>query len=512
VKNCTRILLLSLTLSVGCDSTDVSVPAQELIKVRIEPLPAQQARIYPETSTRMFVSLVDFEDVGDSERGFDQVDLFSVVPPAPQAEKKFVVNITRTGAGAMVVTLPPGSHLLFTIPQLLDFSEYSLVSFAVHSESLRDDLCVLLNSSGSSWTSHRTLILPGWNTVLIDIQRLASVPGFEIDSVRSIGLRFADAVGPVRFHLDDIMLVDNVREIEPSPSGIVLRKKGLDYEIHLPDRSEPVGLLQGSDGLWRISGDGATLQLGAPTQVLPPSGERLELMGPKKVGNLELLEHNSIRLRLANTWYFPARGGEWYSLAVRRIRWEYTIYSDARWVTSLELNNSGGQPISMIRLWLGGEVGWSDGAISPDLVVRDFSGPVGRWSYLSPPKGLRSKVLLQNYIRPGKIRPVLTGAPQTAEGDLHGDGFDESQGCYFLTSTRGHCRFTILPPEGGLLNPAFRVGGPWNGPVSVNVQGFAVRKVEALPDGSVLFVVPGWVRQSVAVEVAGSTQGGSGIP
>ena len=58
-----------------------------------------------------------------------------------------------------------------------------------------------------------------------------------------------------------------------------------------------------------------------------------------------------------------------------------------------------------------------------------------------------------------------------APGDADRDGFDESQGCYFLAASRGHCRFTIFPPREGLLGPVFRIAGPWTGPVNVNTEG-----------------------------------------
>ncbi len=219
-----------------------------------EPLAVQQARAYPETVTGRFVSLVDFEDVEDGPRGFEQVELFSIRPDRPEGEHKFVVNITRTGAGAMEVELPAGAQLVFTVPGYRDFTGYSLVSLALYSETVRDDLCVTLTTGSASWTSHRTLVQPGWNTVLVDIQRLQSLDSFDITNVGGIALSFTDAAGPVRFHIDDIMLVDNARELRPVPKGITLRKSGLDYQIALPHRPRPVLLTQHRDGLWRFDG------------------------------------------------------------------------------------------------------------------------------------------------------------------------------------------------------------------------------------------------------------------
>ena len=63
---------------------------------------------------------------------------------------------------------------------------------------------VLLASDAASWTSLPTLLQPGWNTVLIDIRRLAELHDFDIHGVRRLKLQFVDSAGPeitVRFNL-----------------------------------------------------------------------------------------------------------------------------------------------------------------------------------------------------------------------------------------------------------------------------------------------------------------------
>jgi len=154
-------------------------------------------------------------------------------------------------------------------------------------------------------------------------------------------------------------------------------------------------------------------------------------------------------------------------------------------------------------MWLDRLAAWSPGVVSGDWVVRDFSGPVGQWSYLLAPKSLREKSLLNSYSRCGTLTATMAAEGIFAEGDRDRDGFDESQGCYFLQARTGHCRFRILPPKTGLLDAIFRIGGPWESPVSVNSQGMAIRNVVHLADGSVLFVIPGWIRHAVDVEVTG---------
>lgn len=474
-------------------------------KTSMPALSVQQAGAYPETVTGKFVCLADFEDDANGLRGSPQVELFFIRPYRPEAKLSFSADLARTGSGAMGVTLPKASELVFVLPGYRNFSSYSLLSMALYSETLRDDLCITVTTGATSWTSNRLLVRPGWNTALFDIQRLKSLPGFDLTSVRRIGLFFADAAGPVRFNLDDILLVDNGRELKPVPKGMRLRKDGLDYTIWLPFRDEPIRLTQGGDGLWRLGSDQATVQIVEPGLALPAEGERIELMGRRRVGCLEVLEANPVRLRLANTWYFPTRAGEWASLSVRRIRWEYTFYANGCWLTYVELNNSGGREIGSVRMWLKDKAAWSAGAVSRDLVIRPFRGPVGRWSFLIAPKSLQEKTLRENHLHPGAIEPTIAAPGLFAEGDCDRDGFDESQGCYFLKAVKGHCRFTIVPPTAGLLEPVFRVAGQWQGAVSVSSQGLVIREVTQLDDGTILFILPGWIRQPTAVEVVGQT-------
>jgi hypothetical protein len=471
--------------------------------LRVEPLPVQQAKAYPETATGVFASLADFEDAFGGERGHTQVSRFTIHPAGSAGRRKFVVNITRTGAGAMEVVLPPQSELVFAIPYVHDFTGYRLLSMALYSRSLRDDLQVTLETDGAAWRSGRTLVRPGWNTILIDIQRLADVEGFRITGVRAMRIAFADAAGPVWLNLDDVMVIDNRRTIRPTPPGIVLRKNGLDYDLALPGRKEPIGLVQHADGLWRLRGPRAEIRLAAPGGELATAGEHLALMGRRRIGQVAVLEHNAVRLRLANTWYFPTRAGEWASLAVRKIRWEHTFYADGRWVAQATLNNAGGREVGSIGVFLPVEVAWSDGTISRQRVVRSFAGPVGRWQWLLPPPGPNGKAIAAAYGRPGRLAARIARGGAFAPGDPQRDGFDESQGCYFLAARAGQCRFSLVPPPGGLWEPAFRVAGRWRGPVHVSSEGLAVRPVVTLADGSALFRLPGQIRRPTAVEVTG---------
>ena len=486
----------------GDAGSDVPDGGEGELALRIDPLPVQQARAYPETATGIFASLADFEDVPGGEPGHTQVGNFSIRPEARGAARKFVVNVTRTGVGALEARLPAGSELVFDVPVMHDFTGYKLLSLAVYSRGLRDDLRVTLTADGVSWRSHRTLVRPGWNNVLIDIRRLSKLQGFDATWIDTIGVDFPDAADDVWVNLDDVMLIDNDRTIRPTPAGLVLRKSGLDYSLKLPSRTGEVGLRRGPDGLWRLERLAPQVRLIGPGGDGAAEGEDLALMGARRVGRVELLEHNRLRVRLANTWYFPARAGQWASLAVRKIRWEHTFYEDGRCVTAATLNNAGGREIASVGLRLPERAAWPDGKLAESRVL-DFAGPVGRWQYLAAPSGSGGETVSSNYWRPGRLTRQIAAAGVFGPGDIGRDGFDESQGCFFLGARAGHCRFALEPPAEGVWRPIFVVAGRWEGKVYVGSEGLAIRDVVRRADGSIMFVLPGLIDRPTAVEITG---------
>jgi hypothetical protein len=524
------LLLAAAMLVAGCGMLKKPAPAAPAQPaIAVEPLASQQARAYPEiVAGGRVLCLADFEDepspaAGGVDTGVAalarlpvlgrrQVDRFHIEPETSGAARQFVVNITRTGVGAMEVSLPAGAgphagaQLVFDIPAGAgqDFRPYKLLSMAMFSRALRDDLQVTIDSDGGSWQSPRSLVQPGWNNVLLDIQHLGQAGSFDASRVRRVRLSFADAAGAVWFNLDDVMLIDNARQIQPAPPGVELSKSGLNYALKLPGRDEPVRIEQGLDGLWRMGALQAEVRLAGAGEKLPAGGEKLDALGSRRIGQIELLEHNEIRLRLASTWYFPSRAGQWASMAVRQIRWEYTIYGDGRCVVQGVLNNAGGSEIAAVGVFSAADAVFHGQSTGRQMVVNDFAGEVGRWRCLILPQGLSASVQAANYLHPGAIRPSVAEPDVRAAGDGDRDGFDESQGCYYLAAKGGQCRFMLDPPPDGLLNPVLLLAGPWPGQVHVSSEGLAIRSVVRRPDGSVLLRLDGLHRQAVAVEVSGT--------
>jgi hypothetical protein len=481
----------------------------------LPPVPVQQQQAYPETVTGRFVSLVDFEPAELTGRtGRDQLADFEVASPGGRAE--FVVHRTRTGSGALEAELPVGGRLIYHLREVHDFSEYTLLSLAVRSPAIRDDLRILIRTDRADWVSHPVLLRPGWNTVLVDIRRLRRLANFETRGVREIHLSFAAPDGPVVFGLDDVLLIDNTRPLGPTPDGVELRKHGLDYSLKLPGRDEPVDILQGEDGLWRFGRRQATVHVaeaganGPAGAADAPVAEDLLAMGRRRVGEVVVAELNPVRVRLVNTWYFPTSAGQWETLAIRQIRWEHTFYADGRQVVDLTFNNAGGPRLSSVIVSAPDEVIWADGLRARTRRFDRLIGSVGRWSYAAGPGGPGRRAVEEAYARPGRLE-VHLGAVANRDGDAEGDGFDETRGCYVVRAAGGQARLAIHPPPDGLADAPVRVWGRWEGPITAGCEGRRLRPVARLEDGSVVFVVPGPLKEPTWIEAAGRPGGGAAM-
>ncbi|MCD4825750.1 MAG: hypothetical protein K8S55_14250 [Phycisphaerae bacterium] len=485
---------------------DVSTTGAAALTPQAKALAAEQRAAYPPAAGGKFKSLADFEPRG-SLSAARQVKWFTLYPASPRSSIAFTRQAGRTGKGSARVCLDVGGSLVFHLPDSCDISAYTLLLMAVHSSRLRDDLCVSLSSDDGEWTSARSIVKPGWNMVLIDIHRLGRLKKkgqFDAKKVRTIRLEFVDAAGPVEFLLDDVLLVNNFRRITPVPEGIRFHENGLDYSVKLPGREGTVWISRRRDGLWRMGVHQPTVKVAGPDTPLAAGGEQIALLGSHRVGQVRVVEHNAVRLRLVNTWYFPSRAGEWAMLGVRYVRWHMTFYADGRWVNDVEMNNAGGRLLGKVSIAMPGRAaGWAGGKMSRIWREDDFVGPVAHWNYILAPTGPDERIIKQNYLSPVKIETIIATKGVYGQGDKNRDGFDESQGCYVLAGWKGHCRFRIHPDPVGLIRPVFRIFGPWKRPPSVNMEGLVVRNVVLLPDGTAMFVLPGKLEKSTTIEVFG---------
>lgn len=457
----------------------------------------QQMQACPEARTGRFVVLADFEADGPAE-------VFAVQPPGA-GRVSVQAGQARTGVGSLEALLWGQAELVHQPAEPIDLGEATLLGLSIRSPALRDDLVVHLTGGETTWTSPPVLLRPGWNVVLVDLQRARQTEGFDPAAVREIRLSLAGGMRELALGLDDLLLIDNRRAVEPVPEGLTVRRVGLAVVVTLPGRDGRIRIEPGPDGLWRMGVHQPTVKFAAPSEPFPPGGEGVAILGDRRIGRLDILEANAVRFRLAMTWFFPARAGSWATVhAVRRVRWEMTFYGDGRWVTHIRLNNAGGTPIGKVLFALPGRsAAWAGGRNQRTWRNESFVGPIGRWSYLLPPSSAHQQRIAENYLAPPPVELMMGRQGVFAPGDADRDGFDESQGCYVLAGRDGHCRFR-LPATDGLVRPVFRVIGPWAGPVSVNVQGRAIRNQARLEDGSVLFALPDVFRRDVFVELFGS--------
>lgn len=106
-----------------------------------------------------------------------------------------------------------------------------------------------------------------------------------------------------------------------------------------------------------------------------------------------------------------------------------------------------------------------------------------------------------DYQQPARLRFSRGRAVLDAAGDLNGDGFNQSEGCYELTIEEGVARF-VLDPLGRLRHqPRFRLRGTSGLPCWIYADGRIVSGEDRDERGEVLFTIPGPLGMNTAVEV-----------
>jgi hypothetical protein len=506
--NCRIVSVWIVVAVAGCTPSSapapVKSPAAPPASAAGASLELQREKAYPDLPPGQRIILVDFENSA-AGKGYDQLRRFSFTPQEKSGQCRYVVNVTRTGAGALQASLAPGATLLLEVPSDADFISCGLLSMALRMPYIRDDLTVTLVGETTTWTAPRVLVKNGWNHVLVDVSRAGKGGDFDLRGVQFVGLSFPSASGDVAFTLDDVMLCPAERNITPSPRGMTVRRIGNDYELTRSSPSDIVGIAQSADGLWRVGELQPALQVVAENQPLPADEEEhIDALGPRRIAQVELIECNSARVRFGVAWYFPGRSGQLASMPARKTLWEYTFYSDGRCAIHAELNASGAKIGDKVRLAMPREAAWAGDGVRRGREIT-LAGPVGRWNLLDVPPSEAGKILLQNYLHPGRVKLVLGEVDHFAPGDADRDCFDESQGCYFLQARAGHCRFVLFPPQEGLLNPAFRIGGEFHSGARANVDGRILRDIAILEDGSAVFFIRGRFVRPIRVEVSGTS-------
>jgi len=213
--------------------------------------------------------------------------------------------------------------------------------------------------------------------------------------------------------------------------------------------------------------------------------ESLSMLGDRRVGVVEVQEHNALRLRIANTWYFRASPGQWLTQECRRVRWEYTFYWDGRWVTQVRLDVSDESGPGAYRLSLPSEAAWSDGQRASSRIFSLAASD--HREFLTAPDTPDRPAVEEAFLHPPRLsvsspasRPSVSGA---AEGT-----FDRAQGCFVVDGSAGLTRFTLGGGAPGVSSVIRLLRWPGTQAV-INADGWSIRQYVRLGDQSLLFAV-----------------------
>ncbi len=286
--------------------------------------------------------------------------------------------------------------------------------------------------------------------------------------------------------------------------------------------------------------------------------------GPAAAAVQSLVEVTPFRVVLAGQWRFAAPGRD--PAAAPGHEWRYTIYPSGAIYVALRSQAGGGAwpaPLAGCAVAVDGRRGFA--RIEPLPGAPDENGPefallsrrgggsdlLWTWSRetgyqeqramvsaderrlavlagaVAGAAELRSAHLLRvwpadldsapeaagvagDYRRPGRVRMTVGRAVIEAAGDLDGDGFNESEGCYELAGEGGVARFTFEPERALRFDPVFRVWETAGRRCWVYARGRLIGEVGRDAGDALLFRLGRVTSSPVELEVHMSGGAGSG--
>lgn len=200
---------------------------------------------YDDLASRRFQVIADFEDP-------DQGTLFTLEPAGipgfvgvstEQAQR-------QTGVGSLKVTLSHAGQVLICssrpdsrwgLPR--DWSAYHLLLMSVHSPRQLGGFMIAARSGTAlrmTYENPPLLLRPGWNLIRLDLGDMAEQ--LDLADLRAIEFRCDPLEAPVDLYLDDLILVDNTRELyatpERQPGDLYARTAGRRLIVGAIDRFE----------------------------------------------------------------------------------------------------------------------------------------------------------------------------------------------------------------------------------------------------------------------------------
>ncbi len=319
----------------------------------LEPVADRLLKAYPDLSTGRFLIVADFETI-------EQGAIFRILPPT--AAGYVGINPERakpeTGAGSLKVHLTGREQELvaedigqgsWTLPK--DWSRFHLFLFSVYSPRPVAG-AVFAARSGVEKTRdyvQRGIVLrEGWNVVRIDVGDLAE--RIDTSDVRQLRFGWPHLDGPIDLYFDDMVLVDNAKDVLGTPSGqpgdLYVRSEGRRFRVGVNERFELVfargrivqwfDLATDRNRIHNLTGGGPL----GPTPVwLANDGDKAtrvdeaagwDRFGPAAESFQRLVEVSPVRTIVWGEWRFgtgaasaPAEGGPFH-------RWVYTVYATGK--------------------------------------------------------------------------------------------------------------------------------------------------------------------------------------
>lgn len=299
-----------------------------------------------------------FEIVAVFEQPAEQA-LFRLDPPGPVGAVGISTERARpeTGAGALKMSLSDPSQRVvcadsagaaWSLPR--DWSKYHLLLMSVFSPRKLSGFQFAARSGPDltlAYQHPRMALEPGWNLLRIDLGDL----GEQIDLADVRELRFGcDPLdSPVDLYLDDLILVDNARDVfvtpEKEPGDLYVRSRGRRLVVGSVDRFELV-FARGQIRQWfdlardptcahNLVGPGP---LGPLPVVVPPTGVRsvyLDDNAPwSSLGSAvqtyqSLVDAGPLCAVIQGQWRFAAPDGSVGAEAPVH-EWRYTVCHDGR--------------------------------------------------------------------------------------------------------------------------------------------------------------------------------------
>lgn len=307
---------------------------------------------YDDLAGRRFQVVADFEDPV-------QASLFRLEPAG--ADDSIGISTDRaqlqTGVGSLRVSFSrPGERLAcaafpesqWGFPR--DWSKYHLLLLSVYSPRQIGGLLISACSGSTVEYRYETpplLLMPGWNLLRLDLGDMAEQ--IDLADLRSLEFRLVSLEEPIDLFLDDLILVDNARELfstpERQPGDFYARTAGRRLVIGAVDRFE-LTFSKGRIRQWfdtgfdrsrihNLVGPGAMGPMPAPTcdpqapvSDIQDAGRRLGA-GTTLETYQSLVSATPLRIVVQGEWRYtppntPPSDGDPYH------RWLYTIYRDGR--------------------------------------------------------------------------------------------------------------------------------------------------------------------------------------